>query len=415
MSLLDGWPSIVDDDGSGKKGTPVNKSWADAVKAEIEDKIHSTTNPTETPKSITDEVVNLRGNKANADARISGVIDDDGALITPASLISQAQLQAEAAAAINMAKNSTFFLWSGGLTSAPDYYTLANGTITIAGVSEGDTTRKIGAKCAKVTWGSGVATLTQKIIQAADFSNLDHLKVDTKKVFFGAWVNTSIASHARLQVDDGTLTTETSYHSGATGWEFLGGVHTLSGAATKLDLAFRVESSGSAYISGVVFGFGDVAPTLWRPEPFVRGFAMLELPGALQVGDGAKYLHFARPVRIDNLQAFMVTGPTGASLNIDFEKRENGAWQSMVTAGPLVAAGNEMGDMQPSGDYDHRCLSGLFLGSGAGFAGANDKLARLNIDQIGSSVGGSDLFLRVDGVQCFHPFEDQIAHDFMGV
>jgi hypothetical protein len=417
MTLLTGWPTLTDDAGDGTSGTVLDKSVFDTIKSEIENVTHSTNNTTVDPKDTTDDVVTAHGNKASLEARISGVIDSDGALVTPASLTTQAQLQAELGASINLVKNSTFWIWTD-IASKPVYWQIANGTGSIAGTGQTDTERYVGKYCYKSTWSSGTATLTQTVISTADFGNLDHLKVETKKFGLGCWVNSSIASQARIQVDDGNTTTESSYHSGTTGWEWLSLSHTMSAASTKLDVVLQNVQSGSCYFSGVVGCFSDVAPVLWYPEPKMRGSLNFYLPGQQSTGDGKLYFSFARPVRLDHCQGTIVTAPTGASLNIDIEKYRSG-WESLGTAGALIDAGDQVGQWlftTTAADFEHLCFNGWYGASGAIASGGNDnKMGRINIDQVGSTVPGSDLFLRLDGVQCVHPFEDQYTYSDLGV
>lgn len=415
-------PTVTDDDGSKTSGTVFNASFFSSIESGINALVHSSSNPAVTPADIIDEVVAARGNKSDLDTRISSVIDDDGALLTPASLVSSSNLTSQAASSLNLWKNSTFFLWSAGLSSAPDYYSVSNGSVVMAGTGQGDTTRKVGKYCAKLTWSSGTAKLEQVIVDTTDFANLDHLGGETKKVGFGAWIKASVASQARLQFDDGVDTTESDYHTGGGSWEYIGAVHTMSGSATKMTVNFQMVSSGSAYVSGGTCYLGDYAPTLWVPERVVRGSVTIYIPGTLTTGDGKRYFSWARPIRIDQIWAHVLTDPTGASLDVDFEKFEpTTTWVSMLAggAGALIDNGDGVGVIAgttTAADYDHRCLSGLHTASGElSASGQEDKLARLNIDQVGSTVAGADLFLRVDGVQCMHPFEDQLSADFLGV
>ena len=410
------FPAYTDDGGDYQSGTIIDASFFDDIKSGIDAVTHSSNNPTITPADVIDEIVTARGNADDLDERISGVIDDDGALITPASVASQANLQAQVGSAINLFKNSTFFLWSRGLTSAPDYFTLANGTVTIAGTSQTDTTRKVGDYCAKLTWSSGTATLTQKILDTTAFGKLDHLKGETLKIAFGMWVKSSIASHARVVLDDGDDTTPSDYHTGGGDWEFLTGVHTVSAAATKLDVVLQNAQSGACYFSGGVVFFSDVIPARWFPEPLRVGSVTAIVSGTLTTGDGKKYFSFNRPTLIKNLQAFVLSDPTGDGLSIDFEKFEpTTTWTSMITAGDIIDDGDGVGNLQPTGDYDHRCLSGMNVASGELSATATENtLARLNIDTVGSTTPGTTLYFRVDGLQCVHPFEDQLAYNFVG-
>lgn len=406
--LLEDWPSIVDDDGSGKKGTRGTKSLMDSIRAAIEAMIHSAANPTLAPKDIIDQVKAAAGTLADLDARISGVINPDGTANVPTTPI----LRNQAGSAINLCRNSTFFLWSAGIALAPDYWVVNNGTVALVGSGELNEARKVGAKAAKLTWVSGTALLSNNILDSMAY--LDHLKGE--KIGFGAWVQAGIAGKVQIQISDGAITTKSGFHSGNGEWEWLSGVHTMSGSSTSLNVALLNAGPGDAYISGVVVCLGDMAPGRWYPEPVLRESRLIELAGNLTVGDQKKILFFERPLRIDNLQAFALTAPVGASLNVDFEKWLGIAdgWASMVTAGPIVANGDSLGAMQPSGDYSRRCLKGLFASSGVGLGLTANCYMRLNIDQVGSGTPGADLAVRVDYVRCLHPFEDQLAFDFQG-
>ena len=115
----------------------------------------------------------------------------------------------------------------------------------------------------------------------------------------------------------------------------------------------------------------------------------------------------------------VLTDPVSSSINIDVEKFEpTTSWVSMGTAGALIDDGDGVGQWlltTTDADYDHRCLSGWFGASGELAAtGQEDKMGRLNIDQIGSGTAGADLFLRIDGVQCIHPFEEQLSFGNLG-
>jgi hypothetical protein len=420
MTLLAGWPTLTDDAGDGTSGTVLDKSVFDTIKSEIENVTHSTNNTTIDPNDITDEVVTARGNLTSLEDRIDGVIDSDGALITPASIVSSSQLQSHSASALNLIKNSTFWCWPKTLASDPAYWKVANGTIAIAGTGQSDTQRYVGQYCAKVTHSSGTATLSQIILDTTDFANLDHLKVETKKIGVGCWIYTGIASHARIQVADGNTTTESDYHTGTPGWEWISTVHTMSAASTKLTIVLQNTQAGSCYFSGVVANFADFAPALWWPEPKVRGSANIEIAGPLSTGDGKKLISFARPIRLDHIQAMVGTDPTGDGIDIDFEKYEpTDAWASMGTAGELIADGDGTGQwlMSTTATRLHdRCLRGWFGPSGElAASGQENKIARLNIDTVGLTTPGKDMFMRIDGVQCVHPFEDQYAFDDQGV
>lgn len=74
MTLLDAssW-AFTNDTGPGNDGTVFDAAKMAALKASIEARIHSTTNPTLDPNAITDEVKTARGASANLDARLDAI------------------------------------------------------------------------------------------------------------------------------------------------------------------------------------------------------------------------------------------------------------------------------------------------------------------------------------------------------
>ncbi len=78
MTQLSGACWAVTDDPDGETGTIWDSAWVDAVEASINALIHSTTNPTETPASMIDEVVEARGTFETLNDRLSAVVDIDG-------------------------------------------------------------------------------------------------------------------------------------------------------------------------------------------------------------------------------------------------------------------------------------------------------------------------------------------------
>ncbi len=71
MVLLASWPTVTDDSGTKTDGTIINKALTDAVKASVEDQVHSSTNTLIKPKAITDEVVTARNGEASLSARLA--------------------------------------------------------------------------------------------------------------------------------------------------------------------------------------------------------------------------------------------------------------------------------------------------------------------------------------------------------
>jgi hypothetical protein len=204
MTLLAGWPTLTDDSGDGTSGTVLDKSIFDTIKSEIENVTHSTNNTTIDPNDITDEVVTARGNLTSLEDRIDGVIDSDGALITPASIVSTSQLQS-AIGRQNLIRNDTFLSWSQGDAAAPDFYTFVDGgsaTIDRAGSGQSDATQQVGKFCLSLT---NACEMYQTLISASAYADFEFF--EGQDIATGCWVNSSVASHARLQMDDGNTTT----------------------------------------------------------------------------------------------------------------------------------------------------------------------------------------------------------------
>jgi hypothetical protein len=349
MSLLASWPTLVDDSGDSQSGTILNKQVFDDVKASIEDNIHSTGNPTVKTKTIIDEVITARGNLANLNARIGGVIDADGALVTQASLVSQTVLGQNIVVG-NMLVNPFFLQWTGG---DADSWTLtgAGATVTQTGIGLGDTTRKVGKYAAMVTRSGANALLTQSIIASGNFANWDHLK--TQKVVFAAYVKAGIASQARLSVDDGTTTSQSSFHTGGGSFEWLTVIHTVSGAATKLEVALSVESSnGDVYVSGPIAYPGTVAIDQWKPGPREMdqetrtGVYFQEIAGGYKIGGTLT------PSGALTIGGALVVSTGGADITWDSNSRwghvqgapaiwTNGEGEGLSDGGQVTSAANQ--------------------------------------------------------------------------
>lgn len=266
MTLLTTWPTVTNDTGTKTDGTLFNQALTDAMKSAIEAVVHSTTNPTITPEDIIDEVKNARGSLSTLDARLDVSLNEDGTLKSQAGTATNADLQA-ATGARNVSKNSNLCSWSAGAAAAPDNHTLTGAGATIArtGAGEADTfTFGAGCYSLKITRAGTDAKLTQAVIAAADMAAAAHYKGN--KVGVIVYAKTSIASHARLIVDDGVTTSNSGFHTGGGAEEKLTVTHTISASATKLDVYVEVvTSNGAAYFSGYTIVFADLAPDDWKP------------------------------------------------------------------------------------------------------------------------------------------------------
>ncbi len=404
MVLLTEWPAGSNDSGNGTSGTALNLAYFNALKAAVEDHTHSATNPTIKPYQTTDEVVAARGNLASLDARISSVIDDDGALVSSGTLISSSQGQS-ILGSNNLLANDTFLIWSGGDTAAPDYYALSGAGATIARCGSGlaDTTRKVGKFCAKVTYGAAAAVLTQVLLDSGVMGDADIFA--STKFGFGCWVWSATNGIARLTLDDGVASpTSTSYHTGNSTWQWLSTYHTMRANPTKMELQLRVEGAGSAYFSGTVVSLSDIAPSRWIPAPKAYGVLHFPIPGVLAASTKKGIFIPARPGIVKDVQLRVETAPTGDTI-FDVNTWDGAAFTSMFSTLPKITNGLVNGGAQPDGTYARRCFSAAY---GSGAAGAGGAIS-VDLDSVTGAPADAVVEVRV--LQYLRLLENFLAYN----
>ena len=153
----------------------------------------------------------------------------------------------------NIIPNSSFEVWERGIAAAPDGWVLTGASATVA--QEG-TLIKHGLYSAKIT-RSGTNCHLSADIYALGGKTYMRSRVYT----LGAWVYATSASKVRLRVNDGTTTTNSSYHSGGSTWEYLTCSFTVNSGATALNVGLAVDTGDtSGYIDGVVIAEGLSTP-----------------------------------------------------------------------------------------------------------------------------------------------------------
>lgn len=139
--------------------------------------------------------------------------------------------------------------WSDGTSSAPTGWTLTGAG---ASVAQESSTVKIGQYSAALTRSGADCSIYY------DFGNYDDCL--GKRMTFGAWVYVGTASRARLSIDDGVGSSNSSYHTGAAGWEFLTVTHDVDESATQIRVACEVNTGNvTAYFDGGVLVVGEDA------------------------------------------------------------------------------------------------------------------------------------------------------------
>jgi phage-related protein len=139
--------------------------------------------------------------------------------------------------------------WENGTSSAPTEHTLSGSG---ASVSRETTIVKVGSYSAAVTRSGADTTLYHDVSTYADYVN--------RKVTFGCWVNASVADRARIAVSDGVGSTNSSYHSGIAGWEYLTVTHDIDASATRLRVEMQINTGNTtAYFDGAALNLGDLS------------------------------------------------------------------------------------------------------------------------------------------------------------
>jgi hypothetical protein len=390
------YPTASNDSGAGQDGTAIDATFITDIRDAIDSLTHSATNPTITPKNIIDEVKTARGNLASLNARLAGVIDSDGALVSQASLVSVTNAKL-------LIGNSNWvpppIIWAAGTTAAPSGWTLATSTVA----REVTTTKSMAMSIALTSAG----TMKYILLDSGAVTNAkEYLRGRT--ISFGCFVNASVGSQARLYMDDGVTTQATSYHSGVAGWEWLSATFAVSASATKLELYMQLSSAGTAYF--------DVQPTvalveyaLSRPLlcPVTRGFILHQYSGASTAINTTFRTALSRPFLVTDVFVECTANATVTTLIVDVDHWDGSSWASMFATRPTVATSAASAAAQPDAtDYRFRCFAG------GGGATRTNTLLRSIIDQ--ATTGGDAPAVHIRGIQFNPAIELFKAYDDIG-
>ncbi len=142
------------------------------------------------------------------------------------------------AGGVNYVRNGNLEAWIAGATSAPTGWTLTGGGATIARDS---TNRKVGSFAAALTRVGTDCYLSQNAVTlqgpAAWWQG--------KKVTFGCWVRATVATRARLQINDGVGTASSAYHTGSGAFEWIEITRDIDAAATQVELRLVVDTGNT--------------------------------------------------------------------------------------------------------------------------------------------------------------------------
>lgn len=157
--------------------------------------------------------------------------------------------------------------WVNGTSVAPTEHTLTGASATVAREA---TIVKQGLYSAIVTRVGADATIYHDYIGYASYLG--------RKMTFGCWVYATVASRARISINDGTTTTSSSYHTGVAGWEYLSVTADMSTTATRIRCSMEVNTGNtSAYFDGGILVEGAITFTdlstyieEWKPSQKIR-------------------------------------------------------------------------------------------------------------------------------------------------
>jgi hypothetical protein len=300
--------------------------------------------------------------------------------------------------------DTQMLIWAAGDAAAPSHYVLGGTTPTItrAGDGLGDTNRKYGPYCAKLTGAAGGAgTLLQYVLPAASFDSY----WQGQSFSMGAWVKCSSPSSARLLIYDGIGTSNSSYHSGGGAWEWLTVTRTLDGAASELTMGFETAQSVVSYVSGMRGVRGGTVPAGPAPSPSVYGTIIFKKSGDCSAAEDFDGFMPSRPLIVKDVVLRILTAPTGANLVVDVKHWDGAASQTMFSSKPTITAAGNYGESQPDGTYRYRC----FTGSQA--ATYTDGLMSVDIDSVGSTIAGANLTIFVRCLQYLRPLESFLGYN----
>ena len=142
----------------------------------------------------------------------------------------------------NLLHNEDFEFWQDGAASAPDSWTLAGASATVARSATGIRS----PYGATVTRAGTDATLYQDIPSALVQYLTRAVDAPLPLVSFGAWVACATASIARVGVYNGSTTAWSSYHTGSGVLQFLQSTYQTTATDTALRLVFSVDTTNGA-------------------------------------------------------------------------------------------------------------------------------------------------------------------------
>ncbi len=295
----------------------------------------------------------------------------------------------------NWVQDPFFVIWAGGDAVVPSHYGALVGT-GIA-VARDTTNHRTNSMACKLTLGSTDGYLPQTIFPATELPTFYR----GKDVSFGCFVFSSVALLGKVGLYDGVSASFSTIHTGGGGWEWLMGTRTLDASATELELRLQVDiagSSGFATFDLPTVIPGPIPPQCFLPCPIYEGAMIFPIAGDAEVVSNKFRAVMGQPFIVRNVTLRAHTAPTDASLIVDVNHWDGSVFQSMFSTKPTILSTAKNGGLDPEGTYRYRCFTGQ-----KNAESDTDALLNIDVDQIGSTLPGSDLDVFVRAIQFGSP------------
>lgn len=342
---------------------------------------------------------------APGNAQLVGTADSTTSLIL-SNTTKAGSAFAQTVGNVNLLADPTFLIWPAGDAAAPAHWSVTGAGVAIArsGTGLGSTVRKVGDFAAQVTQAAATATIQQQLLPAASFTRFSFLQ--GQSVSAGAWLR-GTTNNCTISISDGVGTSTSAAVTPDATFHWVTVTRTLDLSATNLVFAMTVGTNGATcYLSGPTMVLGPIPPAYYQPAPMHYETVNLYIAGVQTVGtDKVRHL-FPRPAIVKDVQLIIKTAPTGAALIVDVNSWDGAAFTSIYSTRPQIAAAATTGGAQPDSTYARRCFT-LYTGSGAAAAGS---YLSVDVDQIGSGVAGSDLWVFVRYLMYNRPLEEALGY-----
>ncbi len=295
----------------------------------------------------------------------------------------------EAIGGINLFADPNFLIWPAGDAAAPAGTAISG---TGASIARDTTNFKSGGMAPELTMGTATSRHTRTLMATLDPA--------LRGIPFGigAYVRTATAGLAKLEIDDGiNQSVSVDFHTGGNSFEWMTAVRTLDSSATKLDVSLLLDiaaSSGDAIWDMVTFLLGPIPPAVYKACPHQEGALYVPKPGGVSVATNIFRFLGKNPFLVTDVSMRVETAPTGAALIADVNHWDSAVYQSMFSTLPQIAIAANKGGAAPDGTYRYRCFDGS-----TGTDSDTDTLLNADIDQVGSTIAGSDLEIYIHTLQ----------------